>query len=201
MRQAAPEKDISDAILDAVGRLLGRYGYKKMTVDDIAQDAGIGKGTIYLHFPSKEEVALGWIDRANHQLLEHLRLIAASDIPPDERIRGMLLMRVMFRFDGAQQFAQSLDELYVAMRPHFLARRNCYHNAEAEVLADVLAQGRILGVLNCEDENAAARLLLMATNSLLPYSLSPSELGRRDEIEAKTLDMADLLLNGLLRRS
>ncbi len=200
MRQATLEKDIRDSILDAVGRLLGHYGYKKMTVDDIAHEAGIGKGTIYLYFPSKEEVALGWIDRANKELLEQLNLITASDLPPDERIRRFLLTRVMFRFDSVQQFAQSLDELYVAMRPIFHARRNRYHDAESQVLAHALAQGRVVGIFHCEDENAVARLMLLATNSLLPYSLSAGELGQRDEIEAKVLGIADMILNGLLRR-
>ena len=34
-----------DKILDATERLLSRYGYAKMTVEDIAREAGIGKGT------------------------------------------------------------------------------------------------------------------------------------------------------------
>jgi AcrR family transcriptional regulator len=200
MRQACQNQDTRDAILDAVGRLLERYGYRKMTVDDIAHEAGIGKGTAYLHFPSKEEMALGWIDRGNQWLLADLRAIAVSPESPAERIRLMLLRRVMYRFDGVQQFAQSLDELYAAMRPHFLARRNCYHDAEAQVFADVLAEGRSLGDLAHGDDHATARMLLMATNSLLPYSLSPAELGQRDEIEAKALAMADMLLTGLLHR-
>src|SRR5437763_1237801 len=42
-------------ILDAADRLLARYGYQKMTVDDLAREAGIGKGTVYLSFPGKSE--------------------------------------------------------------------------------------------------------------------------------------------------
>ena len=47
-----------EAILDATDRLLARYGYKKMTIEDLAREVGIGKGSVYLHFPSKEEIAL-----------------------------------------------------------------------------------------------------------------------------------------------
>ena len=43
-----------EAILDATDRLLARYGFKKMTIDDLAREEGIGKGSVYLHFPSKE---------------------------------------------------------------------------------------------------------------------------------------------------
>lgn len=43
-------------ILDAATELFVRYGYDKTTVDDIARAAGVSKGTIYLHFASKEEL-------------------------------------------------------------------------------------------------------------------------------------------------
>ena len=38
-------------ILDAADRLLNQFGYKKMTMDNLAQETGIAKGTLYLHFP------------------------------------------------------------------------------------------------------------------------------------------------------
>ena len=44
------------AILDAALRVFGQYGYRRTTMDDIAREAGIAKGTIYLSFASKEEV-------------------------------------------------------------------------------------------------------------------------------------------------
>ena len=42
MRQVAKRSDIRDLILDAVDVLLARYGYGKMTVDDVAKQVGIG---------------------------------------------------------------------------------------------------------------------------------------------------------------
>ena len=47
---------------------------------------------------------------------------------------------------------------------------------------------------------ATARALLTATNSLLPYSLSPRELGERDALEQQTARIVDLLVAGLCRR-
>ena len=48
-------------------------GYRKMTMEDVAKEAGIGKRTIYVHFPSKEEVALASIDRVVDRLTSRLR--------------------------------------------------------------------------------------------------------------------------------
>jgi AcrR family transcriptional regulator len=45
------------AILDAVHVLLGRRGFDLMTMDDLAAEVGIAKGSLYKHFPSKEKLA------------------------------------------------------------------------------------------------------------------------------------------------
>jgi AcrR family transcriptional regulator len=46
-------------ILDAAARLFAHYGYDKTTVDDIAREAGVSKGAIYLHFKGKDELFEG----------------------------------------------------------------------------------------------------------------------------------------------
>src|SRR5690242_21933519 len=104
MAAIAPKEAVKDAILDATDRLLARFGYRKMTVEDIAAEAGIGKGTIYLHFTSKEEVVLSHIDRIVDRLNSRLQEIAGSDAPAAHRLHLMLLTRVLFRFDSIQHY-------------------------------------------------------------------------------------------------
>ena len=200
MAAIAPKEAVKDAILDATDRLLARYGYRKMTVEDIASEAHIGKGTIYLHFASKEEVVLSHVDRIVDRLKDRLREIGSSEASTAERLRQMLLMRVMFRFDSIQHYTQSLNDLLAALRPGLLARRALYFEAEAQIFAEVLTKGRAAGEFQFDDEHATAHALLQATNGLLPYSLSTTELGERQEVEQRTADVADLMLSGLLSR-
>ena len=114
---ARPRLDDStrDDVLDAVDRLLGRYGYGKMSIADVAREAGIGKGTVYLFFSSKEELVLSAIDRIAERLLAEARTIADGPGPLIARLRRCLLMRVLARFDGAQTHTPSLDELLAAL--------------------------------------------------------------------------------------
>jgi AcrR family transcriptional regulator len=44
----------AERILDAAAELMQRWGYKRLTMDDVAEHAGIGKGTIYLHWKTRE---------------------------------------------------------------------------------------------------------------------------------------------------
>jgi len=200
MAAIAPKEAVKDAILDSTDRLLARFGYRKMTVEDIAAEAGIGKGSIYLHFSSKEEVVLSHIDRIVDRLRERLKEIARSDATAAERLRLMLLTRVLFRFDSIQHYTQSLNDLLSGLRSSLLARRAQYFESEAQIFAEVLTAGREAGEFSFDDELATAHALLQATNGLLPYSLSTTELGAREEVEQRTADVANLMLRGLLSR-
>ncbi len=200
MPEISTKLDVKDAILDATDVLLARYGYRKMTVEDIAVEAGIGKGTVYLHFSSKEEVVLSHIDRIVDRLKQRMWTISRSSTSAAERLRQMLMTRVLFRFDSIQHYTQSLNDLLAALRPGLLARRARYFDEEAQILADVLNRGRDEGEFEFEDALAVAYALLNATNGLLPYSLSATELGSREDVEERAVAVADLMLHGLLKR-
>jgi AcrR family transcriptional regulator len=200
MSKTGDPKDLADRILDAADRLLARYGYQKMTIDDLAREVGIGKGTVYLHFRSKEEIVLFRVDRVVRRLVKQLLAIAQSDAPPDVKIRKMLLLRVMFRFDSVQHYTESISEVLRALRSGLLERHQKHFEQEARVFAQVLKEGQDAGVFHTVQGLRTARVLLVATNSLLPFSLSTRELGSRREVESNCKKVADLLVSGLLAR-
>jgi AcrR family transcriptional regulator len=200
MRNGVQTREVREAILDATDLFLSRQGYKKMTIDDLAQEVGIGKGSIYLHFTSKEEIVLSHIDRIIERLKEELNQIAARDISPEERLKKMLITRVLFRFDSVQHYTQSLNDLLAAVRSKLLARRKHYFSEEAEIFASVIEEGNRKEIFESEEPIETAKTFLLATNSLLPFSLTAQELGERSEIEEKVSRVADLLLKGLVCR-
>jgi AcrR family transcriptional regulator len=188
-------------ILDAADRLLARRGFRRMTIDGIAADAAIGKGSVYLHFDSKEDVALSCIDRMAAGVVRRLEAIAASRGAAGSRLREMLRTRVLARFDYARHHAPSIDEKLAAMRQAMLERRTAHFADEAAALARVIREGRRGGTLAAADPSEAAHALVTATNALLPYSLSVRELGRRADLARRTDAVIDLLLAGLAARA
>jgi AcrR family transcriptional regulator len=198
MRHIAQRSDIRDLILDAVDALLAKYGYGKMTMEDVARQVGIGKGTIYLHFPSKEELVLAHIDRIAETVVRKLEEQAGSSDSFDRRLRRMLVLRVLHRFDSVAHYSQSLGDLLSSVRAALLVRRQAYFEKEAAVFEAVLREGARLGALDCPDPMATSFVLIQSTNSLLPFNLSVRELGRREELEDEVGRIADLLIKGLL---
>jgi AcrR family transcriptional regulator len=200
MRNGVQTREVREAILDATDRLLSSVGYKKMTIDDLAREVGIGKGSVYLHFTSKEEIALSHVDRIVERLERRLSKIAGDASSCESRIRRMLMERVLFRFDSVQHYTRSFDDMLSAIRPSLMHRRKRYFGEEAEIFTRVITEGARSGEFAGGDAAQRAECLLLATNSLLPLSLTTKELGERAEIEEKVLRLANLLLTGLIRR-
>ena len=89
-----------EAILDATNRLLGDKGYEAMSMDDIAADVGIAKGSLYKHFESKEALAAAVMIR----LLEQTRAALAGlpqDRPAIDRLEGLLRWTLSQRLAGS----------------------------------------------------------------------------------------------------
>jgi AcrR family transcriptional regulator len=200
MKNAVQTKEVREAILDATDDFLAGQGYKKMTIDNLAQQVGIGKGSIYLHFSSKEEIALSHIDRIIERLTRELKIIAEKKISPEEKLRRMLLKRVLHRFDSVQHYSQSLNDLLSAIRPKLLLRRKIYFEEEAKIFVKVIEEGKKSNTFVAGNASETAETFLLATNSLLPFNLTTRELGKRDDIEERVLRLANLLLKGLINR-
>ena len=200
-RTGKTPKETREAILDAAHDLLSDRGYRHMTIDEVARHAGLGKGTIYLYFDSKDDLALSIIDRVNARMRERLRSVLRSRAPVVERLRDMLIERVMYRFDSVQQSKECIDLLLAHLRTRLLERRNTYHEQEAVLFVEALVEGRTLGFFEFEDPQMVAHALLTATSALLPYSLTPKELGERDSVQQRCMDVADLLIKGLTAKS
>jgi AcrR family transcriptional regulator len=84
----------TDRILDAAGSLLLRYGYRKVTIEDISRQAGIGKGTVYLHWRTKQELFDALLRRESLGMIEELlaRLRAdPAEVRPHRLVRGSFL--------------------------------------------------------------------------------------------------------------
>jgi len=63
LRDPRQRQERAKRILDVAAALLLRHGYRRVTVDDVAAGADIGKGTVYLHWKSREELFTAVFER------------------------------------------------------------------------------------------------------------------------------------------
>ncbi|WP_024805803.1 TetR/AcrR family transcriptional regulator [Nocardia sp. BMG51109] len=70
----------AEHLLDVAAELLLRLGYRRVTVDDIAGRAGVGKGTVYLHYKTRDELLLAVLHREVVRSMDQLVTALREDM-------------------------------------------------------------------------------------------------------------------------
>ena len=91
------------AILDAARTVFARQGYDRTVVEDIAAQAGIGKGTLYLYFPSKEQIYFAALVEDARRLDTETREAMTGAANWREAIRAYVMVRMRY-FDAHSDF-------------------------------------------------------------------------------------------------
>lgn len=77
--ERSKRQERAERILEAAAMLVERWGYAKTTMDDIARYAGVGKGTLYLHWKTKEDLLHALYYRESAKLTKEVEQRIAGD--------------------------------------------------------------------------------------------------------------------------
>ena len=105
-------------ILEAARRVIGRFGFEGTTIDRVADEARIAKGTIYLYFPNKEALLHSAVVEGIRDLTVDLKRLDDLTRSPIERLA--ILIRSMFSVQKDHQDffkALILDSRFVSYEP------------------------------------------------------------------------------------
>ena len=92
MRVVKEAEERRNEILDVAQRLFTAKGFDNTSTNDILNEIGIARGTLYYHFKSKEEILDAMIDRTTKQLVDKAKgIVYQKDVPVFERFTGMIL--------------------------------------------------------------------------------------------------------------
>lgn len=189
--------DVRQRILDAAEQRLWHYGFKKTTIDEIASDAGVGKGTVYLYFEGKEDIGLAIMAQYKETSLGKIELVAHdASKTPVEKLTEMLQQPMLNAYQRCHESPATL-ELVVAMKPHIQARLRPYQEQEWALLAGVLEEGNRQGVFDVPDTLRAARTLkTMSLGFLPPHPCASST----SEIASEIAQIVELAVRGLRKQ-
>lgn len=88
--------DKSRQILHAAQSLFVRYGIKRTSIDDIAREAGIAKGTLYLYYDSKDALFASVAERMCIEILDNVHKAIVSPVSLNEQLLELLDANVGF---------------------------------------------------------------------------------------------------------
>jgi AcrR family transcriptional regulator len=90
-RRRTKSEDTRDKILGAAIRRFSKFGYRRTSIDDVAEEAGVARATVYLYWTRKEDLFVAGLERFNVHSWNLAEAAAAKKGSVAERIRAMVL--------------------------------------------------------------------------------------------------------------
>lgn len=190
--------EAKEAILDAAAEIFGHFGFKKASVEDIARRASVGKGTIYLHYESKEALFQAIVRRSLGAGFAEL----AAKVERQASAEGKLRVFLKGRVDAGAKistsgFGWSQNELGAMNAMIDFADAGLpviaeFRQKDIELVERILAEGRDAGVFRVADvRQVAGGIVEVIFSAAARIVIGKSEV--RTQLEA----VFDLIILGL----
>lgn len=199
-RDPALEARRREQILDTAAKVFAGFGFGATDVQVIADRIGVGKGTVYRYFPTKEQLFLAAVERGLHELTAEMdRVIETPVSDPVEQTRRAVRTYLDFfhrRPEMAELFIQERAAFPHHHRPLYFSMRDdsdheCKHAAFWQRLVD---SGQVRPM-------PAERFFAVVGDLLYGTILANLLSGRPVDPAAQTEGILDVIMTGMLADS
>ena len=192
VRAAAGDK--GEAILRAAISVFAHNGYFNSKVADIAREAGVADGTVYLYFKSKEDILHSIFDRSVEEALDAARNQVKQENDPREKLRQIALLHLERL--GADRDLAVVFQVELRGSTKFMQEFSAAGFAEyLELIRSTIEEGQRAGVFRADlNAKVVSKILFgaldeMATNWILSK--------RRYKLGPMADQVLDIFLNGV----
>jgi AcrR family transcriptional regulator len=143
--RARTRKKRDEEVLNAAAKVFSERGYSDASVQDVADELGILKGSLYHYIRTKEDLLFWLLEEVHRDVEEILDEIAEiEDLNPLERLDLYVRRQVMYNLENLERISiyyQDLDRLSEPRRKHILDRRAEHDRFITSLISDAQKQG------------------------------------------------------------
>ncbi|MDC1107087.1 TetR/AcrR family transcriptional regulator [Prolixibacteraceae bacterium] len=187
---------VRENILTIAQDIFSKYGYKKTTLDDIANAVRKGKSSLYYYFDSKEDIFQEVIKKEADILRQELSKVLRKDTDPEEKLRDYILTKIT-TYRQLANFYNAIENDTAAVS-FVESMKATYDQEEIRMMKRILLDGARRGRFAIQDFTLAAIGITTAVKGLeLPLSA-----GTYKEIDLeKSVDaILQILCYGIMKR-
>jgi len=183
-------------ILDAAVGLLTLDGIQGLTMDKVATEAGVAKGTLYVYFENKEQILEAAVDASFEPLVREMSALLDGDLAPDKKLESFSLCNLRF-FDEHRDLVRVL--LYDRERTHSGKSRytDSRYRTSVKQVADVLDGGIKQGLFSPLDSMKVAAMFIEANMGMIMQRIHD---GISGDVEKDARQITDIFMKGLRKR-
>lgn len=191
------KKDANRAsILKIAQEIFSKYGYKKTTLDDIANAVRKGKSSLYYYFPSKEDLFQAVIQKEVDSLRHELEIVVNRNTDPVDKLRDYILTKLT-TYRGMANFYNALESDVTAIE--FIENIKLRHQQEEiRMIKRILIEGVRKNIFEVYDLTLAATGITTAIKGLeMPLSAGDYS---KVNLEMSVDNIVKILCYGVMKR-
>lgn len=187
-------------ILEAASELFATHGYRKTSMNDIADRAGLARATVYLHFPAKSDVLVAAISLEKLRTISGFDFVFDASISPRERLRRWIVeaMLVVARSPLMSRIVsgdEELGALLADLRNEVIAEANARQfGLFSELIAEVAAPDRL------DEQELRERATAMSALFYIAPLLRADHIRHGMPIERLAERIGDIVVDGICPR-
>ncbi|MFD7627790.1 TetR/AcrR family transcriptional regulator [Streptomyces sp. NPDC059851] len=132
-------REVREAILDATAALVADHGLRAVTMSQIAEQAGIGRATLYKYFSDVEAILGAWHERQVDHHLHHLNQVRDEAGDPAARLEAVLTAYALLTSSRGGHDADIAS--YLHHSPHVAHAHDHLHGLISSLIAEAAASG------------------------------------------------------------
>jgi AcrR family transcriptional regulator len=204
MPPSLPAQDKEKLILDAAQNRIARYGFSKVTMDEIAQDVGLAKASVYYYYPTKADIFRAVIAREQENFLEQAKEILQQSGSARMKLKyyvqhrislgNQLLSLNALNSTFWQESTPGLKDLFIV-----------FSRQEMEIIKAIVSEGNQRGEFAVASPEETAELILHVLQGLRLRFLQATQ-GQRetheqiDSFEKRVYLLVETFLKGMETR-
>jgi AcrR family transcriptional regulator len=164
-RKPAEQTVNPDAILKAAAAVFHRQGYHGATMADIAAEVHLTAGSLYHHFPSKEELLIAVLDAGLEIITNDVRAVVISSLSPADKLRQIVRVHILSEIEHVSIAAAVIFESRALLDVPGVRDTYVWQRDQLEQLyRQVIEEGITAGSFRRVDEGIFVKTLFGALN-------------------------------------
>lgn len=196
-KTALPEEKLAK-ILDVAQRRFARYGLAKTTMNEIAEDLGVSKASLYYYFPDKESIFKQVMSKEQADFCCQMKKIAASGKKIDIILRNYIENRTQY-MKKLINLGQLSYEAFHAQKPLYASLGKEFYEHEKKIVKELLNKALEKGEIKKVNTDEYAGFFIHVLRSLRLYNFSRKEFWEQGSIDKEIKEEYTFFTNIFLK--
>lgn len=199
MDKGKPDK--TEQIIEAAQKRFGLYGLEKTSMQEIANDIGLSKASLYYYFPDKESIYKSVIEKEQKEFIRKINLKVNSKKDPDKILVEYITARLDY-FRAFVNLGRLKHDEFTSIKPVLKDLLDSFRQTETSIISGILKAGIENGTfvkLNTAqtaslflDMIRGLRISVLTSKDLL--AIDPEEF---DRLHSRTLELTRIFIKGI----